>query len=88
MPVIAIDLGGTKLAVALINEEGDIIVSQTKPLEKRAGREVADLILQEANKMSEIAIERNLSVTSLGICVPGISYSKTKKVKSRQSPAG
>ena len=80
MPVIAIDLGGTKLAVALISEEGDIIASQTKPLEKREGREVADLILQEAGKILEVAIERNLPVTSLGICVPGISYSKTKRV--------
>ena len=48
MPVIALDLGGTKLAAALFSDEGDILVHETVPLEKRKGNEVGDLILQQA----------------------------------------
>ena len=86
MPVIALDLGGTKLAAALISDEGNIIIAETQPLEKRAGRDVADLILLRANQMLTTAIEKNIRVTSLGICVPGISYSKTKKVWAPNIP--
>lgn len=86
MPVIALDLGGTKLAGALLNNEGSIIVTETQPLEKRKGREVAELILQQTNQMLKIASGKNLAVSSLGICVPGISYSKTKKVWAPNIP--
>jgi len=86
MPVIALDLGGTKLAAALISDEGNIIIAETQPLEKRAGPDVADLILLRANQMLTTAIEKNMRVTSLGICVPGISYSKTKKVWAPNIP--
>ena len=80
MPVIALDLGGTKLASALIGDDGDIIFTETQPLHKREGHEVGELILQQANQLLKKAKEKNLPVSSLGICVPGISYSKTKKV--------
>jgi glucokinase len=86
MPVIALDLGGTKLAAALISDEGNIIIAKTQPLEKREGRDVADLILLRANQMLKTAIEKNIRVSSLGICVPGISYSKTKKVWAPNIP--
>lgn len=86
MPVIALDLGGTKLAAAIINEKGEIIISETKALEKREGSDVTELILHQANKMLKTAIEKNLSVTTLGICVPGISYLKTKRVWAPNIP--
>jgi glucokinase len=86
MPVIALDLGGTKLAAALISDEGNIIISETQPLEKKEGRNVADLILQQANQMLKTATKKNIPVTSLGICVPGISHSKTKKVWAPNIP--
>jgi len=86
MPAIALDLGGTKLAAALISDEGNIIIAEMQSLEKREGRDVADLILLKANQMLATAIEKNIRVTSLGICVPGISYSKTKKVWAPNIP--
>src|SRR5687767_10308356 len=86
MAVISLDLGGTKFAAALISNEGNIIITETQPLEKRKGRDVSDLILQQANKLLKKAIEKNLRVSSLGICVPGISYSKTKKVWAPNIP--
>ena len=87
MPVIALDLGGTKLATALLSNEGNIIITETQPLEKRKGRDVSDLILQQANQMLKKAVEKSIPVSSLGICVPGISYSKTKRVWAPNIPA-
>jgi len=86
MPVIALDLGGTKLAAALLSDEGDIIFTETQPLQKREGHEVGDLILQHANELLAKAKEKNLTVSSLGICVPGISHSKTKRVWAPNIP--
>jgi len=86
MPVIALDLGGTKLAAALLSDEGDIIFTETQPLQKREGHEVGDLILQHANELLAKAKEKNLTVCSLGICVPGISHSKTKRVWAPNIP--
>jgi glucokinase len=49
MAVMAIDLGGTKLATALFSENGDILISETVQLDKREGNEVGNLILGQAN---------------------------------------
>lgn len=86
MPVIALDLGGTKLAAALISDDGDILITETHPLEKRKGHQVGDLIVLQANQLLKKAAENNWPVSSLGICVPGISYSKTKKVWAPNIP--
>lgn len=80
MPVIALDLGGTKLASALLSDEGDMLISETIQLEKRKGNEVGDLIVQQANLISKKAIEKNIFASSLGICVPGIAHAKTGTV--------
>ena len=64
MAVIALDLGGTKLAAALISNEGKIIIAETQPLERREGGEVADLILLQANQLLKTAIEKNIPITS------------------------
>lgn len=86
MPVIALDLGGTKLAAALLSDEGDILVSETVPLQKRNGKEVGNLILQQANLLLQKAIEKNIPVTSLGICIPGIAHAKTGTVWAPNIP--
>lgn len=80
MPIIALDLGGTKLAAALFSDEGNLLFSETIPLEKRKGDEVGGLILQQANHLLKKADRENITVSSLGICVPGIAYTKTGKV--------
>lgn len=86
MPVIALDLGGTKLAAALFSDEGDILVSETVKLEKRKGKEVGSLILQQTNLILQKAIEKNVRVSSLGICVPGIAHVKTGSVWAPNIP--
>lgn len=86
MAVIALDLGGTKLATALIDEAGDILFSETVYLKKRKGVEVGQLILQQSNQLLEDAVKKNIPVTSLGICVPGIAHVKTGTVWAPNIP--
>lgn len=80
MPVIAIDLGATKSAAAIFNEQGDLLFPETQQLEKRKGKEVGVLLLQQINMFLNKAVNNNLSVSSIGICVPGIAYAKTGNV--------
>lgn len=80
MPVIAFDLGGTKLATAIFSNEGDMLFSETLLLADRKGKEVSDLIIHQVNLLLKKASADNLTVTAIGICVPGIAYAKTGKV--------
>jgi len=86
MPVIAFDLGGTKLASALFTDEGDIVYSETSALEKRKGVEVGKFILQRIDFLLAKASNENIIVRSLGICVPGIAYAKNGKVWAPNIP--
>jgi glucokinase len=80
MSVIALDLGGTKLAAALMNEEGEILHSAYVVLENRAGKEVAALIIDSIEELIAKGKHLDNSVTSLGICIPGIYYASTGNV--------
>ena len=86
MAVIALDLGGTKLAAALFSEEGDILFKATQSLDKKKGTEVSQLISREANEMLNNAEKMNESVSALGICVPGIAHEKTGTVWAPNIP--
>ncbi|HEU4858318.1 MAG TPA: ROK family protein [Chitinophagaceae bacterium] len=86
MAVIALDLGGTKLAAALFNENGDALFKATRSLNKKKGTEVGKLISQEANEMLNKAEKMNESVSAIGICVPGIAHAKTGKVWAPNIP--
>jgi glucokinase len=83
MPVIGLDLGGTKLSAAVFTDEGEIIMREAARLEKKAGKEVGTLIIQVINRLLHMAGEKNLDITSIGICVPGIAYAKNGKVAVR-----
>lgn len=80
MPVIAIDLGATKSAAAIFDEQGDHLFSETHQLEKRKGKEVGELLLQQITTLLSKASANKLSISSIGICVPGIAYAKTGNV--------
>ena len=79
MATIAFDLGGTKLASALFNEE-EIVFRNSTQLEGRKGKQVGQMIREMGNTLLEIAVDRNLQVDALGICVPGISYQQNGTV--------
>jgi glucokinase len=86
MPVIALDLGGTKLASALLDDNGNMLQTETTALDKRKGTEVGVLISKQANKLLKKAEQEGVIVSSLGICVPGIAHAKTGRVWAPNIP--
>ena len=86
MAVIALDLGGTKLAAALFSDNGDILFKTNSRLDKRQGAEVGKLILQQVNEIFDKAEVMNEKVPAIGICVPGIAYARTGKVWAPNIP--
>ena len=80
MSVIALDLGGTKLAAALFNDKGDILIKTHHSLDKRKGKEVGRLISDTTNELLNQSGTRNEVVSGIGVCVPGIAHAKTGKV--------
>jgi glucokinase len=75
MTALAIDLGGTKLSLAVFSQAGDILHKHIVALEKRSGKEAGDLIAAEAKK-----IIATYKTSSTGIAVPGIYHQKTGTV--------
>jgi glucokinase len=86
MAVIAIDLGGTKIAVALFEADGKVHGKQTVNLQQRQGAEVGDLIRQEASKLLHMAVRQGLNMHAFGVCVPGISHFDTGRVWAPNIP--
>jgi glucokinase len=74
MAVIALDLGGTKLASALVSQNGKVQQRQAAALEKRTGMAVGDLIRGQVRNLLGFAKVRRIKVTAVGVSVPGIAY--------------
>jgi glucokinase len=73
--LLAVDLGGTKLALAVFTDAGELRMEDRIPLNHRGGDDVGRLICEH---VATIIKERNIS--SIGICVPGIYHNKNGKV--------
>ena len=86
MAVIALDLGGTKLAAALFSNKGDIHFKTNGQLDKRQGAAVGKLISQHVNEILDKAEAINEKISAIGICVPGIAHAKTGKVWAPNIP--
>jgi glucokinase len=67
MPVAGIDLGGTKLAVAVFSDNGDMLHRESVPLAGRTGSDVGSLIAHLITDLVE-----NHGCESAGVCVPGL----------------
>ena len=84
MAVIGIDLGGTKISAALFSRSGEKLVSEYRLLEGAKGTAVgialAETILALRARRPDIPVE------SVGICVPGIVYSKKGTVWAPNIP--
>jgi glucokinase len=83
MSLLAFDLGGTKLATAVFNEDGKILFREITPLEKRKGAEVGELI---SNKILSSINSSDKKIHSIGISVPGIYHSKKGTVWAPNIP--
>jgi glucokinase len=86
MPVLALDLGGTKLASTIFSAGGTALSRRVVPLENRRGAAVGDLITAEITAQLDLAQARRLAVSAVGISVPGISYAATGRVWAPNIP--
>lgn len=84
--VIALDLGATKLTAALFNEAADCKSRKNFFLEGRSGKAVGQLITDAVRLLMHEARKSNFHLSSIGICVPGISHSKTGDVWAPNIP--
>lgn len=77
MNYIGIDLGGTKISAGIFDQNGTLLADESLLIEERSGEEVGKLILQLCDS---IMANNNIAPSdplSIGVCVPGITYSKT-----------
>lgn len=86
MAVLGIDLGGTKLASAVLSEEGEVLLAETVALDHRKGHEVGLLVTGTITKMLRAFEDGTDRILSIGISVPGISNTRTRKVWAPNIP--
>ena len=87
MSVVAIDLGGTKVAAALITEAGDIRARDHALLGGRSGSDVAALIADQCRALLAQARSGGPeSPTAVGVTVPGIYRAATGTVWAPNIP--
>ena len=84
--VIGLDLGGTKLAAAVFDADGRILLRSLSPLAGRTGRAVGNLARADLAALLQQASMKGLRIRAVGVSVPGISYSKTGKVWAPNIP--
>jgi glucokinase len=78
--VIALDLGGTKLASWLFLTDCSTLGKDSIPLKSRTGAAVGQLVLSQIERLQKLAERRHLKVVAIGICVPGIVGTKSGRV--------
>ncbi|MCR4437955.1 MAG: ROK family protein [bacterium] len=84
--MLALDLGGTKLATALFTEEGQALRKDIVPLQQRSGREVGALICAQINALLEAAEDGGYLPQAIGVSVPGIYYAASGRVWAPNIP--
>jgi glucokinase len=82
MSILALDLGGTKIATGLFSITGEQISKFSVLLENHQGDEVGQLIKEQIKKY----IQHTTPPEAIGISVPGISRSKTGTVWAPNIP--
>jgi len=94
MEHIGIDVGGTKVSGAIFDDKNNIVTTETLYLEGRGGDDAVSLIFSLCDKLMyqlSIGTENSKCVATIGsvnigICIPGIAYSKTGKVWAPNIP--
>ncbi|OFY60948.1 MAG: sugar kinase [Bacteroidetes bacterium RBG_19FT_COMBO_42_10] len=86
MCVLGVDLGGTKLALAIFSMEGRILAGESVPLENRKGTEVGKLITEHITRLIDTSENQDDHIRSIGISVPGISHTDSGSVWAPNIP--
>lgn len=74
MALLAIDLGGTKLALAVFSQEGDLLCQEKINLDKRKGIEVGRLIAAAVAANLDRQRNKGDAIEAIGASVPGIYH--------------
>jgi glucokinase len=77
VPLIGVDLGGTKLASAVFAPDGEILHRESVPLAGRSGDDVGALIVEQIRTLcerarSKVSVRSPQSAAAVGVAVPGI----------------
>lgn len=86
MAVIALDLGGTKVASAIVDETGAIRFTHKNLLAGRQGTEVGKLVLENIDRQLYRAAYNKMPIEAIGVCVPGSVDPNTKRVWAPNIP--
>jgi glucokinase len=80
MAILGIDLGGTKLALAIFSHDGNILFKDTVSVGKKTGSDVGQLITEQTLRFIQKGKSGGNKIDSIGISVPGISHPGTGTV--------
>lgn len=83
MPVIAVDLGGTKLAGAAFSDDGEILNRHTSALRGTSGSDAATLVIEQVRALCSGPAQ---GATAVGISIPGIYHADTGTVWAPNIP--
>ncbi|MDO5721756.1 MAG: ROK family protein [Actinomycetaceae bacterium] len=82
--VLAIDIGGTKIAGALVNEEAHVLAAENAslPTPKTGGEDVAAAVAQMASQLQSQAQEHGLQPRAVGIGSAGVVDPEGRRIVS------
>ena len=83
---LGIDLGGTKMAGALFDDQGMASPRKTFHLEKRKGQQVLEQMVSLIHTFREEFSQGSGHIRKLGVAVPGIYYKNTGRVWAPNIP--
>lgn len=86
MSIIAVDIGGTKIACAIFDSSRKMSHYNKNLLKGRTDHDVAKLIIKLVNKLIAIAERKDIPIQAIGICVPGIVYPQEGRVWAPNIP--
>ncbi|MDD2960737.1 MAG: ROK family protein [Muribaculaceae bacterium] len=86
MAVIAIDIGGTKIAGAVMSATGNLLFTHRNLIKGRTGEDVGKLILHNISHLISRAKSHDIKIESIGICVPGNADPITGRVYAPNIP--
>lgn len=86
MALLGIDIGGTKIAFAIIDHNGEVHLKEIAAIDSRASTDVGELITVGAAKLINAAESLGHRVKAIGVSVPGISRQATGTVWAPNIP--
>lgn len=86
MATIALDIGGTKIASAIFLPDGSMLFYRKRLLQGRTGHDVGKLAAEILDKLLTTARKSRIPIEGVGVCIPGIAYSQTKRVWAPNIP--